>query len=535
MKLSRFSVENHARLEDATIEIRSHLVLVGANDVGKSSLMRCLDLVLGSTTAALYARVSADDFRNKAEPFVIEVELVELDPDEKAHFPDEATEDPASGIITLTIRLEATIDDGETLSIRRFAPQSGSSRQVSREQLAALGWKMVAAAHSQVRDFKDDRNAALEDIFAAIDLGAERAGFQEAADAFQGQLSDSVVLGQLRKRLAGQLSKAVPQEVAADDLSFVAGTVVSDDLLSDVRLRVARAGEPRPVAEQSDGARALFAIALYDLVSGAANVVAIDEPEIHLHPSSQRSLARLLRSGSNQKVIATHSPDVVSAFAPDDIVVVRRGGKLVQPSSGFLNGDSKLAAHWWVNGQLEPLTASLVILVEGISDRIVLQRSAELTGRDLDRLGVSVLDVTGSGSVIPARKVFGPHGFDVPLRILIDEDAVARTAKDLQVEESDLNRSGVTVSKKDLEAEYVTAIGPDELWTRFEASGEFTPNRLANCRADVDGTRSAESVAEFCRKYKVLAALVVANTLTEEEARRVLSIESLLVNVQLNV
>ncbi|MCT2985396.1 AAA family ATPase [Propionibacterium freudenreichii] len=44
MKLSRFKVENHERLEDFDIEVRDHLVLVGANDVGKSSLLRCLDI-----------------------------------------------------------------------------------------------------------------------------------------------------------------------------------------------------------------------------------------------------------------------------------------------------------------------------------------------------------------------------------------------------------------------------------------------------------------------------------------------------------
>lgn len=83
--------------------------------------------------------------------------------------------------------------------------------------------------------------------------------------------------------------------------------------------------------------RAQFAIALYDLVSESANIVAIDEPEIHLHPTSQRSLARLLRSGRNQKIIATHSPDIAGAFPPESVVSVR----LVQPKPGFLAGQER--------------------------------------------------------------------------------------------------------------------------------------------------------------------------------------------------
>lgn len=62
MRLTNLKVTNHQRLSDLSIEIREHLVLVGANDVGKSSLLRCLDLALGASTAQLYSKISAEDF-----------------------------------------------------------------------------------------------------------------------------------------------------------------------------------------------------------------------------------------------------------------------------------------------------------------------------------------------------------------------------------------------------------------------------------------------------------------------------------------
>ena len=61
MRLTRFKVENHRRLADLDIEVRDHLVLVGANDVGKSSLLRCLDLLLGASTCLLYTSPSPRD------------------------------------------------------------------------------------------------------------------------------------------------------------------------------------------------------------------------------------------------------------------------------------------------------------------------------------------------------------------------------------------------------------------------------------------------------------------------------------------
>ena len=67
MKLTRLHVQNHSRITDVSIDIRDHLVLVGANDVGKSSLLRCLQLILGASTAQLYAQITGEDFRDADE------------------------------------------------------------------------------------------------------------------------------------------------------------------------------------------------------------------------------------------------------------------------------------------------------------------------------------------------------------------------------------------------------------------------------------------------------------------------------------
>ena len=277
--------------------------------------------------------------------------------------------------------------------------------------------------------------------------------------------------------------------------------------------------------------RALFAIALYDLVSESANIVAIDEPEVHLHPSSQRSLARLLRRGRNQKIIATHSPDIVGAFPPDDVVTVKPGGDLVQPCSGFLAGQERMLAHWWVRGKLEPLTARRVLAVEGVSDRIIVLKAAEVTGRDLDRLCVSVIETDGAGDMAAIRALFGDTGFRIPLWILIDADASTNMASKMGIAESDLNSCSVWVSDPDLEAEYVAAIGASTVSAALRGSGLFSPNELALCTPAATGSALSDTdVAGFCRrkKYKVRAAMVAADLLAPETAVKIKAVASML-------
>jgi putative ATP-dependent endonuclease of OLD family len=535
MKLVRIGVRNHARLQDLDLEVREHLVLVGANDVGKSSLLRCLDLLLGSPASQLYGRISADDIRDPAVPFAVEATLSDLTPDEDAQFPDEVQVDPASGDKTLMIRLEVTADDDGTIQIQRTAPNGRTGRQVSRDQLARLGWRMIGAMQAGARDFRQERNSSLDDILSSIELGDERAGFESIAAQFQMRLSDSEVLQQLRERLAVQLSRAIPEQLETKDLSFISGVSATQDVLTDVRLQVTRHGEPRNMTQQSDGTRALFAIALYDLVSESANIVAVDEPEIHLHPTSQRSLARLLRTSRTQKIIATHSPDIVGSFKPEHIVSVRPGGQLIQPKAGFLTDEHRLMAHWWVRNRLEPLTAARVILVEGASDRIVLQRTAECMDCDLDRLGASVVELDGSGDVGYVLSLFGKDGFQIPLSFLIDEDAVTATATKLSVDVNDLGSRDVYVCRRDLEDEYVRAIGAETMRHSLVTSGLFSTNELRNCTpSGPDGTYTDADVAGFCRRkstYKVRAAIVVAELLDAQIAAKIEPIKALIASV----
>ncbi|MFD2839743.1 ATP-dependent endonuclease [Populibacterium corticicola] len=528
MRLTRFKVENHGRLSDLEIEVREHLVLVGANDVGKSSFLRCLDLILGASTARLYAAITAADFRDPGQPFVVEVDLEDFNVVDLALFPDEISVNPNDGNSKLTIRLFAEIDDSETISIMRSAPSAGSTRQLSRDQVLGLGWKFLSA-NSQTRELREDRKSPLAEILAAVDLGVEKPKFEAITTALTTTLGESAVLGTLRSDLAGQLSKALPELLAKDDLTLIPGASADNDVLSDVRLQVAKAGVPRDLSEQSDGMKALFAIAFYDLISGVANVVGIDEPEVHLHPTSQRSLARLLRDRPNQKIIATHSSDIVSAFDPDSIVVVRQGGNVVQPAAGFLSTEEKLVASWWVRGRLEPLTSRRAIAVEGASDRIIVERAADLTGRNLDRLGVSLVDAGGKNSMSLVEKLFGAAGFNVPLSILVDEDAETAAARRHGIPTADLPTRSIWISRTDLEDEYVRALGAAQVWEAFSSSTLFSARQLSKVSpSGPDGALTTQDVAAFCRNNKVEAALVVAEFLTEETARAIASVESVL-------
>ena len=536
MRLTRVKVENHSRLQDLDLEVRQHMVLIGPNDVGKSSLLRCLDLLLGASTGQLYNQITPEDLRDPNHPFAVEADLCDFSDTEQALFPDEIAVDPnGEKEQTLTIRLEASFDDNETLSITRTAPNKNTGRQISRNQLQAIGWTLLSA-NDRARNMSDDRHSLFDDVLAGVELGEEQADFDGLIDAICGQLQSSNVLTKLRERMSEQLSTALPERVTQNDLTFVPGAAADNNVLDGVRLHV----NDKSISEQSGGKRAIYAIALYDLISNGANIVAIDEPEIHLHPGSQRSLARLLKNGSNQKIIATHSPDIVSAFDPECIVSVKAHGKVVQPAQGLLNNDQRLILTWWVKDKLEPLTARHIIFVEGISDRIVLERVAELTERELDRLGVTIMEVGGCKNMKHVWSLFGADGFDIPTSILIDEDAVPDVPKYLNIQQDEFEQNSVWVSIKDLEDEYVQALDRNTLISELLSSGMFETKKQQELETKFnDNTITDEDIAEFCRfkpkrhpNHKVAAASIVSQLLDESSASEIKSIMDLLNNIE---
>jgi putative ATP-dependent endonuclease of the OLD family len=135
------------------------------------------------------------------------------------------------------------------------------------------------------------------------------------------------------------------------------------------------------VGSASSGERELltYLFAVYALNVRDALIV-VDEPELHLHPRWQQTLLtmfeKLSRETGNQFIMATHSPVFVS---PSSIQYVSRVYSENQQSRIVRLGDSGLPEpkHLFgiVNSQNNEriFFADLVILVEGISDRIFFE------------------------------------------------------------------------------------------------------------------------------------------------------------------
>ena len=530
MKITSIKIRNHSRIPDCTIDVRNNLILVGANGTGKSSIIRCIDLTLGKTTQQLYYSIDNSDFEDEEQPFVVEVKLEELSKDELSFFPDDFDVLDNS----LTIRMEANLDKDE-LTIRRYFPKGAGESNLRREQLESIGWSLISSDFSTTQ-LKSGKKTIVDDYLKEVDVSGDESKLAEVIKSLSDVIDESDAFNDALDSLANRLDPVLDGGITANELHFVPGASINGDVLNDIRLQIeGKSGTARLATEQSDGIKALIAFSIFGLLN-SNGMIAIDEPETHLHPSAQRNLMRILRSTGRQLVISTHSGVVAGEFDPASVVVTREGVPPVQPSQGFLSGRKNQAtlARWWISSKVELLTAKHIIAVEGPSDRMVLEEVAVKMGYHLERDGIEILEAAGCTEMHHVLDIFGKNGFNLKVSIVVDEDNgknLCDLANKLGVTIGNLAKKSVFVSRKDLEDEYVSAIGVDRLWRAMSDSSLFTKIMLSNCKiAPGASAPSMQDLTKYCRSNKIISAMVACGTFDEKTAKKVSSIAEVLRN-----
>ena len=445
MKLRRLTISNCSRIKDIDVAVRDNMVLIGPNGSGKTTVLQCLEMLLGMDDQRLYEAASNGFIRDTSLPFSVQVAFGALNAEERAAFSNEVE---VGGASELVVRLEVTAGD--------VGAGDGDRRESCDE--SGMG---DAPGKGDAPGNGDAPGKGVRISWSFPNRGIRCAPSRAQRDAFGWMLLKT------RASLQGQ----------------------------------------------------------------DANILAIDEPEAHLHPSSQRSLAKMLKASGSQKILVTHSPTIAGSFEPGEIVVIRSDGSAVQPEEGFLSGDAGMLARWWIGSQLEPLTAGVVIAVEGPSDRIIVNRVASSLGLDLDQHDVVVVETSGSGDMKVVESIFGKAGFDIPLFELIDADAQDVAAKRRGVGPDELEAHRVFVSLADLEDEYVQAIGVRRLWDKMRFAKTFSRNVLGQCDVEPDGYPTEANLAEFIRgksNRKIPSALLAASLIDEANAHDVKSVAKLL-------
>ncbi len=183
----------------------------------------------------------------------------------------------------------------------------------------------------------------------------------------------------------------------------------------------------RSMKRIGDGFKRLFVV-LYYIFHPEYNIILIDEPEIHLHPSIIKKFLWILEenSCSNQIFFTTHHPTFVQAKNLPNIWRITRDNDNSTAVYGFYKKDVDISRFVQeINDENSGmLFADKVLLVEGVSDAIFMREMINrFYKKDKD---IKVIYTSGKGSIDLYAKICDI--FFIPYAVMLDRDAINTTS-----------------------------------------------------------------------------------------------------------
>ena len=439
MKLSQVKINNFRSIKtlDFNFPESGILVLAGANNAGKSNIIRAINNILGVDWWS-HDRLERHDFYGRDRENQIFISLC-FDTRETAGFKwdDEKSEYKAYVNYGRGRDYFLSSDFKEKCPCTYLGADRTFDRQMSFYDWTLLG-KIRKTFHQRCVSLADQLDAKFQEI---VDLFQQVEGFPEFKADFA--------------RFFSEMQADTPLKMAVDFKPFTPSNYFKtmQVLTSDP----AQGQTDLDLEELGEGSRNLALLALLrsyamnlrragDEVNG---ILALEEPEIYLHPQSQRNLFRILRdiaASGIQVVISTHSSCFVDTEFFDSIGLVRKLNDPAtvgrQHSELTMVSKAKLVEHCHSTGVLaakatvgnvseyykttsnyrlnEALFARFVVLVEGETEELALPEYLRAAGLDCDLRGVSVIAVEGKNQIPKYWRLFS--AFKIPLLVLFDND-----------------------------------------------------------------------------------------------------------------
>ena len=154
-------------------------------------------------------------------------------------------------------------------------------------------------------------------------------------------------------------------------------------------------------------------------------ILAIEEPEAHLHPVNQRLIYRdVINNSNNSVLLTTHSPHI-TAIAPVESIVnlhAKAGeGTIIHATADMpiTEGEFLDVERYLDVKRGEIYLGKAVILVEGIAEEYIVPRFADIKGKSLDEKGIILCNINCT-NFTPYVKIL--RSLDIPFAVITDGD-----------------------------------------------------------------------------------------------------------------
>jgi putative ATP-dependent endonuclease of OLD family len=459
MKVRRLEIENLRGIKSGCVTFKGNTLLVGGNNVGKSTVCEALDLVLGPER--LYRRPVIDEhdffggqyLDDQGEPVMITVKAVLTDlseeavrrfgdqirrwddeacvfVDEEPDGADQADDEDVVWALPLVVRarydreeddfeartfFDHPTPDPEELDDDQKASLGEGRREFTRSHKRLCGFVFLRAHRTGSRALGLQRGSLLDTVLRLGGEGASEMWLDtlERLRDLDPSVGDIEQLKDIRTQVRERMGQFVNLAPGDNSTGFFASDLTRDHLREVVRLFIATgpSDHPVPFSRQGTGSLNLLVFALLtiiaDLKGKKAVIFAMEEPEIALPPHTQRRVTRHVLREMGQAIVTSHSPYVIEQFDPEEVVMLHRQTEGALIGTPIDTSGVKPKTYRTERRQFaEAILSKAVIVVEGSTEAsllpavsAVLERSRKGKYTHLDLAGVSIYEADGDGDV----------------------------------------------------------------------------------------------------------------------------------------
>ena len=455
IRVARINIRNFRGIRRLDIAFDETTVLIGENNSGKTSVLDALRLCLSDFGSGRRPVFDPLDFHlpdgssdsQRVDPIQIEITFAEQDPSswsrrltsEFSRLRILQIDDDGRNHIILRITCEFDSSIREFVQRWRFLNLEGKEltrlpdRTISRfkEKVLYFHLPVLRAAKKHFSEYgpfwkpflkgaqlPPDEQSKIEQQLTNLNrlIVASNSSFEDACRGLE----------ELQKIIQISSDNIVSVEAISGNIS---------EIIAKAQLHIKTSTDARiPVDRHGDGVQSIAVLMLFsvflNLEQDTSTIIGMEEPEAHLHPSATRALWQVVENLPGQKIISTHSGDLLAEI---ELSQIRRladtsaGVQCYQISKNLLSPDEERKFKHYIRQERGSLLfARCWLLVEGESESWVFRAAAKAIELDMHGEGIEVVEYrnTSIGMLVKVADALGIAWYCVA-----DNDDQGKTTK----------------------------------------------------------------------------------------------------------
>lgn len=242
-----------------------------------------------------------------------------------------------------------------------------------------------------LKQFSDnpDINIPMKNIFNIAGYKTNQSIVNALKEAIRDEIQLQTLEAQLSYKTNEYISNIWKDKSLKEKLKFK----ISRDNTGQFKIKTTVTGENEQngiysIDDISDGFKQFTSVLLsFDIKENCNNIIAIDEPEVHLHPSAAIYLKeKLIELGNNNYVFfSTHTPFMIDANVPERHYKIEKKDSLTHVAQLAPNtnmNDDELTETLFGINTLRDFYAPNRMLVEGQSDKTIIDYGLKLLNKN---------------------------------------------------------------------------------------------------------------------------------------------------------